>query len=653
MPQGRRGLAKKDPVSMNHWLDLPFSRRIRPGKGSWGALILFLFFMIEGCGGYPNEGRPIPYNIFRDQLNAGNIKEVTLSGDRILGRFRKALREDGSAGEPDARRWGGLAGDREVGQSPASLFNFQTTLPSVGDAQLFPLLEQQKVGVMIIPPRDSGWKEWGFLPLLILLGIGIIVLWRLRMQMRGGTGMLPLTPNRARLYRSDGKKTTFSDVAGAEAPKRELKEAVEFLRNPQHFQRLGGKMPKGALLMGPPGTGKTLLARAVAGEANVPFFSISGSDFMEMYVGMGASRVRNLFREAKKVAPSIIFIDELDSIGRHRGLGLGGGHDEREQTLNQLLSEMDGFEINDSVVVIAATNRPDILDPALIRPGRFDRHIAVDLPSFEDRLAILKTHARGKPLDNAIDLARIARGTPGFSGADLENLLNEASIQAARNDKKSIEEQDLQEAWDKVIMGLERKSLAVSEEERKLLAYHEGGHAVVAAVLPNTDPVYKVTIIPRGRAMGVTQQLPEREKYIYPKEYLLDRLAVMLGGRAAEALVFGTSTTGAEQDLKQAMNLARKMVLDWGMSEKLRNLALGGEREQYMEGVTKRGEFSETTAAKVDEEVATIIDEAFRTATDTLAAHRQGLNRLAQMLIEKEEVPGSEVIELVKEEEEG
>jgi cell division protease FtsH len=387
----------------------------------------------------------------------------------------------------------------------------------------------------------------------------------------------------------------------------------------------------------------------VAGEADVPFFNITGSDFMEMFVGVGASRVRDLFEDAKKASPSIIFIDELDSIGRTRGAGLGGGHDEREQTLNQLLSEMDGFEPNTEVIIMAATNRPDILDPALLRPGRFDRRITVDLPTMKDRVEILKIHSRNKPFAPDIDLERIARGTPGFSGADLENLLNEAALLAARQDKDAIELADLEDARDKIMLGLERANMALSEEECELIAYHEGGHALVAVFTPHADPVHKVTIVPRGKAMGVTQQLPEKEKYIYPREYILDRLAVMMGGRAAEEIVLDTNTSGAENDLKQATNLARKMILDWGMGETLKQVAFGGQRQQVFLGeeLSHRREYSETTAREIDEEVKKILSEAYERARRILDKHRDELDQLVDVLIEKEEISGDKVLELL------
>jgi cell division protease FtsH len=461
--------------------------------------------------------------------------------------------------------------------------------------------------------------------------------------------MFNIGKSKAKLYQRKKESTNFEDVAGIASAKRELEEIVEFLKNPRMFERIGAKNPKGVLLVGPPGSGKTLLARAVAGEAEVPFFSITGSDFMEMFVGVGASRVRNLFRDAKKNSPSIIFIDELDSIGRHRGAGLGGGHDEREQTLNQLLSEMDGFEPNQSTIVMAATNRPDILDPALLRPGRFDRRVTVDMPTMKDREEILKIHARGKPLSKDVDLEKVGRSTPGFSGADLENLLNEAALIAARKKKSAIGTADINEAFDKILLGLERSNMALTEQEKRTLAYHESGHALLAVMLPRTDPIHKVTIIPRARSMGVTQQLPERDKYIYEKDYLLDRIAVMMGGRAAEELKNGAMTSGAENDLKQATKLARKMVLDWGMSEKLQHRALGSQKQSVFLGeeIGHPREYSEATAREIDEEVAKILNNAYTRAVSTLSAEEDKLERLADALLEKEALDGQEVEQLV------
>jgi cell division protease FtsH len=602
------------------------------GTGFWAMIFAaaIVLYPVQGsCQDISDVRLLLSYTDFRQQLENGNVLQITISGDEISGQFLTPL----------AR-----------GESPNQVIKygrFITYLPSFGDGGLFPLLQQKKVVVNTRPKPNYSWTI-GFTGLFVMAALFLASFWITRRKRMQGEGLLSMSRNRARLYERQEKRTLFADVAGAQSAKEELAQIVEFLKNPSGFQRLGGKMPKGVLLMGPPGTGKTLLARAVAGEANVPFFSISGSDFMEIYVGVGASRVRSMFVDAKKVAPSILFIDELDSIGRHRGVGnIGGGGDEREQTLNQLLSEMDGFEPNDSVIVMAATNRPDVLDPALLRPGRFDRHITVDLPSLEDRQEILKVHAKNKPLDTSVDLKRVARSTPTFSGADLENLLNEAAILAARRGKDAIGEEDVQEARDKVILGLERKNINLNEEERRLLAYHEAGHAVVAAVMPSADPLYKVTIIPRGRAMGVTQQLPEKEKYVYSKDYVLSRLAVMLGGRAAEMLIFRTSTSGAEADLKQAMELTRRMILDWGMSDGLAHLALGGRRQDFLEGLSPRPEYSEQTAWKIDEEEKKIIEESFHRATEILRKYREGLDRVAAALIEKEEIPGNQVTELI------
>jgi cell division protease FtsH len=614
---------------------LPEDKSRLPGCRSQSALvwlfvaIAIIFWLWNPFGGLSNIPQ-ISYSTFRQQLETGNIEQVTVKGERIQGTLKKPA-------------------EAQVAKSETITYtNFVTYLPSFGDDKLLPLLEDQKVKIETQPTSNFSWSGiiLTVLPFLLLIGLGYLLLRRMGAQ---GQGIFSMGKSRARLYDRHEERTTFDDVAGVHGAKAELEEIIDFLKEPARFQSLGGEIPKGVLLVGPPGTGKTLLARAVAGEASAPFFSITGSDFMEMFVGVGASRVRDMFEEAKKVAPSIIFIDELDSIGRRRGAGLGGGHDEREQTLNQLLSELDGFEPNESVIVMAATNRPDILDPALLRPGRFDRRITVDLPTTRDRQEILRIHARNKLLADEIDLEQVARGTPGFSGADLENMLNEAALLAARKDKEAVEQEDIEEARDKILMGLEREGLALTDEECKLLAYHEAGHAIVTVVLPNADPIHKVTIVPRGRAMGVTQQLPEREKYIYPREYMLDRLAVMMGGRAAENLVFGTATSGAENDLKQATQLARKMVLDWGMSERIGHLALGGRREQVFLGeeIAQRREYSETTAREVDEEIRAILDEAYGRAASTLQEYRDKLDRLADVLLQKEEVPGKEVLELV------
>jgi cell division protease FtsH len=590
-----------------------------------------LLWIWNPFGGGRDNATEISYTAFRQHVMAGDVERVTVVGQTIEGELTAPAQKADDGGES------------------IEYVKFVTHLPSFGDEGLLALLEEQEVEVNAEPESDFSW--WtiilNLLPFAFMIGIGYLIVSRMRSQ---GQSLFSVGRSRARLYDREQEQTTFEDVAGAKGAKTELLEIIQFLKNPERFQRLGGDIPRGVLLVGPPGTGKTLLARAVAGEAEVPFFSITGSDFMEMFVGVGASRVRDMFENAKKAAPSIIFIDELDSIGRRRGAGLGGGHDEREQTLNQLLSEMDGFEQNENVILIAATNRPDVLDPALLRPGRFDRRITVDLPTMPARQDILKIHARNKPLADDVSLERLARGTPGFSGADLENVLNEAALLAARKDKEAIEREDIEEARDKIMLGLEREGLALTDEECKLLAYHEAGHAVVAALLPHADPIHKVTIVPRGRAMGVTQQLPERDKYIYPREYMLDRMAVMMGGRAAEELVFDTSTSGAENDLKHATQLARKMVLDWGMSERLGHVALGGRKEQVFLGeeIAQRREYSEATAREADEEIKAIMSETFELAIGTLSKHREALDRIANALLENEEISGEKVVELIQ-----
>jgi cell division protease FtsH len=616
----------------------PVGQLNRSGCGSWGLWLILLaalgFALFNIFGSPGSNATQISYTAFHQQLENGNVASVTINNQQVTGQLKKQATTENSQGQNVQYK------------------DFVTYIPSFGDDQLLTLMQQQGVRIQV-QPQSSG-VSWvailgTFLPLLLLLGVGYLFYRQMRSQGQSIMSGFGMRKSGATLYERSKERTTFDDIAGLQGAKTELEEIIEFLKNPSYFQRLGGEVPRGVLLVGPPGTGKTLLARAVAGEANVPFFSITGSNFMEMLVGVGASRVRDLFEEAKKASPSIIFIDELDSIGRRRGAGLGGGHDEREQTLNQLLSEMDGFEPNEGVIVMAATNRPDILDPALLRPGRFDRRIAADLPTMWDRQEILRIHSRNKPLADDIDLEEIARGTPGFSGADLENLLNEAALLAARQGKDRIGRDDIEEARDKVIMGLERENLALSDEEMRLLAYHEGGHAVVAAVLPNADPIHKVTIVPRGRAMGVTQQLPERDKYVYRREYMLDRLAVMMGGRAAENLVLGTSTSGAENDLKQATMLARKMVLDWGMSERLGHIAFGTRGDQVFLGqeIAQRRDYSETTAREVDEEVQSLLDESYNLAATTLKERREQLDQIADALLEHEELPGTKVLELL------
>jgi cell division protease FtsH len=479
-------------------------------------------------------------------------------------------------------------------------------------------------------------------PMLLLIAVWIFFM---RQMQSGGGKAMSFGKSRARLVSDSARKVTFEDVAGIEEAKEELEEIIEFLRDPKKFTKLGGRIPKGVLLVGHPGTGKTLLARAIAGEAGVPFFNISGSDFVEMFVGVGASRVRDLFVQGKKHAPCIIFIDEIDAVGRHRGAGLGGGHDEREQTLNQLLVEMDGFESNDGVILISATNRPDVLDPALLRPGRFDRQVVVPLPDLRGREGILKVHVRQTPLSTDVDLSVVARGTPGFSGADLENLVNEAALLAARQEKDTVEMIDLELAKDKVLMGTERKSMIMSEKEKRNTAYHEVGHALVSKFLPETDPVHKVSIIPRGRALGVTMTLPIEDRLSYNEDYMKNTLAKLMGGRVAEELVFDHRTSGATDDIDKATNIARKMVTVYGMSESMGPIAFGQKEEAIFLGreIAQHRDYSEQTAIMIDEEVRRIVDEAYETAKKILKEHEDLLHKIAETLIEKETLGGKEI----------
>ncbi len=503
------------------------------------------------------------------------------------------------------------------------------------------------------PEESASWLTTIFIswfPMLLLIGVWIFFM----RQMQGGGGKaMSFGRSKAKMISQEDTKVTFADVAGVDEAKDELTEVVDFLSNPKKFTRLGGRIPKGVLLVGSPGTGKTLLARAVAGEAGVPFFSISGSDFVEMFVGVGASRVRDLFVQGKKNAPCLIFIDEIDAVGRQRGAGLGGGHDEREQTLNQLLVEMDGFESNEGVILIAATNRPDVLDPALLRPGRFDRQVVVPHPDVAGRKRILDVHSRKTPLAPGVDMEIIARGTPGFSGADLENLVNEAALHAAKLGKEQVSMDDFEEAKDKVLMGKERRSLILSEEEKKTTAYHEAGHTIVAKLLPGTDPIHKVSIIPRGRALGVTMQLPQDERHNYSKTYLENNLTVLLGGRVAEELVFNQMTTGAGNDIERATKMARKMVCEWGMSEAMGPLAFGGKGEEVFLGreFTQHKEYSEETARLIDEEVKKIVRDAYEKARNLLQDNLETLHRLSSALLDRETLTGAEVEKVMKGEE--
>jgi cell division protease FtsH len=506
----------------------------------------------------------------------------------------------------------------------------------------------QKKGIDYSFEKDS--NEWmnillGFLPWILIIGVWILIMRKMQGQGGGSRGIFSFGKSKAKLISQSGTKITFRDVAGADEAKLELQEIIEFLKEPTKFQKLGGKIPRGVLLLGPPGTGKTLLARAVAGEAGVPFFSISGADFVEMFVGVGASRVRDLFEQGKKNAPCIIFIDEIDAVGRHRGAGLGGGHDEREQTLNQLLVEMDGFEQNSGVIIIAATNRPDVLDPALLRPGRFDRQVVVDRPDVKGREGVLKVHTRNIPLDIDVDLEVLAKGTPGLAGAELANLVNEAALLAARKNKKKVQMIDFEEAKDKVMMGMERKSLIITEDEKKTTAYHEIGHVLVARMIPEADPVHKVTIIPRGRALGVTSYLPIDEKHTYSKEYLEAVITYALGGRAAEKIIFNHYTTGAGNDIEKATGIARKMVCEWGMSDKLGPLNYGAKEEEIFLGreIQRHKDYSEKTAEEIDEEIRKIVGTSMRRAEKILHDNMELLHKLSKELLERESLDSSEI----------
>ncbi len=571
----------------------------------------------------------ISFKQFIEQGEKGNIARVEMKGQNVKGEFLSPFVKNNSKYE------------KFITVVPADYPNIIDEILKWRNLEDFKIIEDKESTFMTV------LISWA--PLVVL-----IVIWIMFMKQMQGGGAKALSFGKSKARLVDNKKITFKDVAGVEEAKEELKEVVEFLKNPRKFQKLGGKIPKGVLLMGPPGTGKTLLAKAVAGEAGVPFFSISGSEFVEMFVGVGASRVRDLFEQGKKNAPCIIFIDELDAVGRHRGAGLGGGHDEREQTLNQLLVEMDGFETKDGVILIAATNRPDVLDPALLRPGRFDRRIVVDRPDVKGREAILKIHTRNIPLGDDVDLSIVARSTPGFAGAELANLVNEAALLAARKDKEVVEMEDFEEAKDKVIMGLARKSMALSEEEKKNTAYHEAGHALVAALLPGADPIHKVTIIPRGRALGVTVQLPEDDRYTYTKDYLENRIAILMGGRVAEEVYMGHITTGAGNDIEVATDLARKMVCKWGMSD-LGPINLGVEEQEIFLGkdLVKHQNYSDDTAKLVDAEIKNIIMKNYNKAKDLIKKYEKEFLELANKLLEKEVLSAEEVYAIVRGESKG
>ena len=585
------------------------------------ALWLFIslvFVLLYHLFNQPKSAQEnIIYSDFVSYAEKGQIVEVTIQGESISGKLNNGK-------------------------------NFKTYAPK--DAGLIQILKDKGVRIASKPAEESPWYmnvliSW--VPMLLLIGVWIFFM---RQMQAGGGKAMAFGKSKARLVTDKSKKVTFADVAGIDEAKAELEEVIEFLREPKKFTRLGGRIPKGLLLVGQPGTGKTLLARAIAGEAEVPFLSISGSDFVEMFVGVGASRVRDLFDQGKKNAPCIIFIDEIDAVGRHRGAGLGGGHDEREQTLNQLLVEMDGFESNEGVILVSATNRPDVLDPALLRPGRFDRQVVVPLPDVKGREKILEVHTRKTPLADDIDFAVIARGTPGFSGADIENLVNESVLYAARYGKDKVTMSDFEFAKDKVMMGAERKSMVISIEERKNTAYHESGHALVARLLPGSDPIHKVTIIPRGMALGLTQQLPVDEKHTYPKQYLLNNITILLGGRAAEELILNEFTTGSGNDIERATNLARKMVCEWGMSDAMGPLSYGKKEEQIFLGreFATHKDYSEETAQRIDKEVTRLVSESYEKAKKLLSDHIDILNRIAAGLLEKEVLNTAELDEIIQ-----
>lgn len=580
-----------------------------------GMAMILLFNLINVP---PKTDKEIIFSDFITKAESGEVEEVIIKENQITGKLK-----DGT--------------------------KFRTHLADYPD--LVKELKDKGVKITARPPDQNPWYinfffSWG--PIIFLVLVWVVFMRQMQM---GGNKAMSFGKAKAKLVSDKAVKVTFADVAGIEEAKAEVEEIIEFLKDPQKFSKLGGKIPKGVLLVGSPGTGKTLLAKAIAGEAAVPFFSISGSDFVEMFVGVGASRVRDLFEQAKKSSPCIIFIDEIDAVGRHRGAGLGGGHDEREQTLNQLLVEMDGFEGNEGIIIIAATNRPDVLDPALLRPGRFDRQIVVPVPDVRGRIEILKVHSKNIPISDLVDLEKIARGTPGFSGADLSNLVNEAALLAARKSKEKVDMTDFEFAKDKVLMGVERRSMVLSDEEKNNTAYHEAGHTLVAKLTPGTDPIHKVSIIPRGRALGITQQLPIDDRYTYSKTHLLKVLLVLMGGRAAEELALNQMTTGAGNDLERATNLARKMVTEWGMSEKLGPLTFGKKEEQIFLGreIARHKDYSEKTAEDIDEEVRSILNSAYKNAKKLLEENIDLVTALAKALRERETLDGAEIDTLIEE----
>ncbi|MCD6352934.1 MAG: ATP-dependent zinc metalloprotease FtsH [Proteobacteria bacterium] len=585
----------------------------------WLVIILF-FVVFFNVFNQPRQSvHEVNYSEFLTLLDQDKIIELTIKGNNFFG-----INTDGE--------------------------KFKTYVPE--DPELIKEIRQKGIKIIVRPDEDAPWYMTilvSWFPMFLLIAVWIFFM---RQVQTGGKAM-SFGKSKAKLLSEQQQKVTFKDVAGIEEAKEELEEIIEFLKNPKKFTSLGGKIPKGVLLIGAPGTGKTLLARAIAGEAEVPFFSISGSDFVEMFVGVGASRVRDLFVQGKKNAPCIIFIDEIDAVGRHRGAGLGGGHDEREQTLNQLLVEMDGFESNEGVIIISATNRPDVLDPALVRPGRFDRQVIVPVPDVRGREKILKVHSKETPLDDDVDLKILARGTPGLTGADLANLVNESALLAARKEQSALKMDDFEQAKDKILMGIERKSMVISPEEKRTTAYHEAGHTLVAKLIPGSDPIHKVTIIPRGQALGLTQQLPIDEKHTHPKGFLLNNMVILLGGRAAEELVLDDLTTGAGNDLERVTELARKMVCEWGMSDEIGPLTFGKKEEQIFLGreFAQHRDYSEDTSLKIDQAIRRMIETSYNQAVQLLGSNIKVLHKLAEALLERETLDGQEIDQIMEKEE--
>jgi cell division protease FtsH len=608
-------------------------------RAAMASLLIFLVLIVwtQYFAGNGEVQYDITYSKFMEQLDSGNIKSVTIKKLTVNGEFKK---EVGVPVPPEGKI--------------ATVKAFRTFLPTFQGEELLGKLEEKQVSVTVLPEgeRSVFWQlVLGILPWVLIIGLWIFLMRRAQQQIQGGPGgVFTFGSSKAKLFDVKKPKVTFQDVAGMDNVKNELRETIEFLKDPSRYVSIGAKVPKGVLLVGAPGTGKTLLARATAGEAGVPFFSISASEFIEMFVGVGASRVRDMFKKAKEVQPSIIFIDEIDAVGRTRGTGLGGGHDEREQTLNQLLSEMDGFDPHEEVIVMAATNRPDVLDPALLRPGRFDRHIVIDRPGWKERKAILEVHVRGKVLADDVDLEIIARGTPGMTGADLENLANEAALVALRNKRDRIYMRDFEEARDILLMGSVREE-TINDMEKKITAYHEAGHALVAWELPGTDPIYKVSIIPRGMAMGVTQLLPEEDRHYYPMKYLINKLSVALGGRNAERIVFDDVSSGAQSDLKEATTLAEKMVAQWGMSEKIGPINLGrGEEHPFLgRELAQPKRYSEEMAWLIDQEIQKLLNEADSRSNEILRENRETLDALAAALMKDEILDKSEIEKIIRE----